>query len=64
MTQAETSITEFPVWPLNELYRQEGSKDLTAKAAISQLVQSLVEFGVSPADVEHHLKEEVKELRK
>jgi hypothetical protein len=62
MTTTEATITQFPVEPLEDLYASRGSKDETARAAIWQLVQGLVEFGVSPADVAHHLTEEAKKV--
>jgi len=64
MVETVLTSVEFPVAPLEDLYATHGSKDAMAKTAVSQLVQSLVEFGVSPSDVEYHLTEEAKKVNK
>jgi hypothetical protein len=53
-----------PVWPLDELYAELGSKDSVAQKAVSQLVEGLVEFGVSPFDISHHLSEAAQQVKK
>jgi len=57
-----TKTTEYPVGPLLDLYQENGSKDAMTRIAASQLVSSLVEFGVSPSNIAYHLQEAIKGL--
>lgn len=49
---------------LEDLYWRVGSKDRMTEHSIAAVVQSLVEFGVSPADIRYHLKNEADMLNK
>lgn len=64
MGYRSSSEVKFPVQPLSELYDELHSKDSVARTAVSQLVEGLVELGVSPHDISHHLSEAAQQVKK